>query len=134
MIKFFSPVIPVSASRPRVSRFGAYYSKSYNNYRRDQHKFLKGLRDKFPIDENSLFEVEMEFVCYRPKKPSNPNNPRYDIDNMVKAIMDAITYSGIIWKDDIQVLKIKASKRYQKEGEEHGTHVKVKRVRINSGT
>lgn len=122
------PSAPVSASRPRVSSYGAYYSKSYMNYRKETHSFLKGIRKDYPIDEKTLFKVELEFICYKPKKPSNKDCPRYDIDNLIKAPLDAITYSKMIWKDDIQILEVTASKRYTKEGESHGTLIKITEV------
>ena len=39
-IEIFIPTKPVSASRPRVSSYGTYYSKSYMNYRKETHMFL----------------------------------------------------------------------------------------------
>lgn len=128
-IKLFIPTAPVSASRPRVSSFGSYYSKSYNNYRKTTHAFLKKIAKDYPIDDKSLFKVELEFICYRPKKPSNPDCPRYDIDNLIKAPLDAITHEKMIWKDDIQILECVGKKRYQKEGEEFGTKIKITRIK-----
>lgn len=128
VIKIFLPTKCQTASRPRVGRFGAYYSKNYENYRKETHKFLKTIRDKYPIDDTSLFKVELEFICYKPANPSNPDCPFGDIDNFVKAPLDAITYSKMVWKDDVQILEIKAKKRYQESDEEFGTKIKITKV------
>ena len=127
-IEIFIPSKPVSASRPRVSSYGAYYSKSYMNYRKETHAFLKSIRSDFPIDDKSLFKVELEFICYKPKKPSNPDCPRYDIDNLIKAPLDAITHEKMIWHDDIQVIEVTGKKRYTKLDEVHGTKIIITKV------
>ena len=96
-------------------------------YRKETFAFLKTIRDNFPIDENAQFEVDMEFICYKPKKPSNPY-PRFDIDNLVKSPLDSITYTGMVWHDDIQIITIHATKRYQEKGEDYGTKIRIKKV------
>ena len=125
IIKLFLDNKPVSASRPRVSSYGTYYSKSYMNYRKEVHQILKKIAKDYPIREKILFRVEMEFICYKPANPSNKDCPRYDIDNLVKAPLDAITHAKMIWKDDIQITEIKASKRYQEKGEDYGTNIRI---------
>lgn len=124
-IELFIPVKPVSASRPRVTRHGSYYSDSYMAYRKSTHMFLKKIAKKYPINNKALYEVHCEFICYKPKRPSNPKCPRYDIDNMEKAIYDAITYAKMIWNDDIQIVRNVNSKRYQEDGEEFGTKITI---------
>lgn len=124
-IEIFIPVKPVSASRPRVSRFGSYYSKSYMQYRKDVYAFLKTIKDKYPVDDEAIFKVEIEFIHYRPSRPSRANCPRYDVDNLIKAPLDAITYTGMIWKDDIQIVEVQGFKRYQEKGEAYGTKIKI---------
>lgn len=124
-IELFIPTKPVSASRPRVSSYGTYYSKSYMNYRKETHEFFKTIRAKYPLKEKVLFEVHTEFICYKPKKPSNPDCPRYDLDNMLKAIWDAITHAKMIWYDDIQIIRSRSSKRYQEDGEAYGTKITI---------
>ena len=124
-IELFIPSKPVSASRPRVTSFGSYYSKSYMAYRKETHAFLKTIAKKYPLKQNQLFEVHTEFICYKPNRPSNKNCPRYDLDNMLKAIWDAITHAKMIWHDDIQIIRSRSSKRYQKKGEPYGTKITI---------
>ena len=97
-------------------------------YRKDTHAFLKTIYKKYPTNDKALFEVHTEFICYKPKKPSNPKCPRYDLDNMLKAIWDAITYAKMIWHDDIQIVRSRSSKRYQEEGEAFGTKITITEV------
>jgi Holliday junction resolvase RusA-like endonuclease len=40
-----------------------------------------------------------------------------DLDKLVRAVGDAITDSGVVWKDDAQVVQIRAMKRYAVPGE-----------------
>ena len=35
-----------------------------------------------------------------------------DLDKLIRAVLDGITQSGVIWKDDAEVCKIVASKKY----------------------
>jgi Holliday junction resolvase RusA-like endonuclease len=127
-IEIFLDNKPMSASRPRISKWGAYYSKTYMNYRKEVALILNKIKKDYPIDEKALFSVHLEFICYKPKSPSNKECPRYDIDNLVKAPLDSITHAKMIWKDDIQILEIFASKRYQKEGEPYGTKIIISKV------
>lgn len=49
-----------------------------------------------------------------------PTGPRNDLDNVIKAISDAL--NGVVYRDDGQVVRIAASKRY---GAEPCVHVEV---------
>ena len=96
------------------------------NYRKETAIFLKTLQKKYPVRPKGIyFEVHQEFICYKPKKPSDPDCPRYDLDNMIKAIWDAITHAKMIWYDDIQIIRSRSSKRYQEEGEPYGTKITI---------
>ena len=115
--KIFIPTKPTPASRPRISRYGNYYPKGYTEFRREIYMFLKTLQSTLKATDNVPFRVELEFICKKPKKPSN-SYPRGDVDNYVKAYLDSLTYAQLFWADDIQVTELVATKRYQEEGEE----------------
>jgi Holliday junction resolvase RusA-like endonuclease len=51
--------------------------------------------------------IEIKFDAYFPKK-----NKR-DLDNALKAILDSL--SGTLWVDDTQIMKIVATKNYDKD-------------------
>lgn len=59
--------------------------------------------------------LELVFLMPRPKTVTREHpTTKPDLDKLVRAVNDAIT--GIIFKDDSQVVKITASKQYAKYG------------------
>ena len=76
-------------------------------------------------------QVDLEFVLSRPsghfgKRGLLPSAPRYptgargDLDKLCRAVLDAVTAAGA-WRDDGQVVRLDAWKRYAAEAE--GPHV-----------
>ena len=82
------------------------------------------VKDQIPSEPiNRAVEVEIEFAFPRPKSHVRANGklkdwaPRQhtakpDVDNLVKAVMDAFTSIGV-WVDDTIVTKLTASKIYE---------------------
>lgn len=75
-------------------------------------------------DEKSCFHVEIEAFLQIPASKSAkkkremaltscPKKP--DCDNISKAILDAITKAGNVWRDDSQVASISVRKRWARE-------------------
>lgn len=123
------PLEPVVASRPRaVAGRGAYYLPKYEAYRQSAALLLPGILRDLPRMGDSPIEVELEFVCRRPKKPSKPW-PRGDYDNYEKAALDALTKAQL-WDDDDQVVRATAHKRYALPGEEPHTRVRVRPLEL----
>jgi Holliday junction resolvase RusA-like endonuclease len=117
------PFNPVPAARPRVGRYGTFYPKAYNEYRTTAHETLiKWKRKKLVAGPVT---VVCEFVVKKPKKPSNTYPSKGDIDNYVKALLDACTKAQVFWKDDMQIIDLKATKRYCNEGEDPCTTMTV---------
>lgn len=125
-IELFVPVKPVPASRPRVSRWGTYFSKNYESFRSDCFRWLSKIKKKYPQQEGT-FRVNILFICYKPLKPANPY-PRGDVDNFLKGPLDAITKVGMIWFDDIQITKLTGTKRYAKKNEEVGMKITITKL------
>ena len=121
--KIFIPTKPQAASRVRVSRYGSYHLKPYADFLKECTFFLKSLKKLHPA-MTGMFEVDLEVICKRPRNPTN-EYPRSDIDNYVKGYLDAITKAGLFWEDDIQVIKLVATKRYQETGEDYGAILRV---------
>lgn len=80
--------------------------------------------------------VDARFVFLRPKShftakgyltSSAPRRPRPDIDNLIKSVMDALTSAGV-WDDDVQVVRVRASKRYATVGRRSYTRVRLTEV------
>jgi len=90
-------------------------------------KFLQGYKDKFTVSPKAEFEVSIDIICKKPNKPSNAY-PRGDLDNYGKGYLDSITYAKLFWEDDIQVTKLNLTKRYQKEGEDYGAQLSIRKL------
>jgi Holliday junction resolvase RusA-like endonuclease len=119
---------PVPASRPRVTRWGVYYGKTYKAYR----AAAKGAIPRCLAEQlTGPLTATIEFVCHKPKTTKR-DCPSGDIDNHVKAILDAIVGEkddpkGYII-DDMQITYLVASKRWVEEGEVPHTKVNIGRI------
>ena len=118
MTKHFTfNISPIPASRPRVTRWGTYYSKTYTNYKTEMAYLLRDM-DVSPF--KGLLEVEVLFFVAMPKSWSKKKkvtkheaycDNNADIDNYIKATFDAL--NGVLYEDDKQIVRIKNSeKRY----------------------
>ena len=120
------PVAPVPASRPRVTRWGTYYTKTYRAYQLAMHRAI-------PVNDRGLYEgnlrATVQFVCVKPKTTKRPN-PKGDIDNHAKAVLDAITGNKKLglkeyWNDDDQIVELIATKRWARPDEEPHTVITI---------
>ena len=121
--KIFVPVKPVPASRPRVTRWGTHFLKTYTDFRNECYRYLHPLRKQYPVTSAACI-VHIEFICKRPSKPSNAY-PVGDVDNYLKGILDALVKSELFFKDDTQIIKLEGSKRYQRKNEEFGMSITI---------
>jgi Holliday junction resolvase RusA-like endonuclease len=119
----FIPVKPVPASRPRVTRWGTYFTKTYTDFRNECYLFLKPLAKKYPAND-SMYSVSVDFIMRKPKCPSN-YYPVSDVDNLAKGILDALVKCELFFIDDIQIIELKVRKRYQKENETFGMRITI---------
>jgi len=110
---------PVPASRPKVTRWGVYYGKRYTVWRKEAYPAAAAY-DGTPTDKPVV--VLVEAVMTKPKT-GKLQTPRGDIDNYVKGPLDAMTAGKRFWKDDTQVVGLKAFKRYAEDGEVPGFFV-----------
>jgi Holliday junction resolvase RusA-like endonuclease len=122
--KFFFSVEPVPASRPRVSRWGTYYGKRYEKFRRDMREVLRTIELE-PLDGELV--ATLEFLV-SPPKTTKRSHPRGDIDNYIKGPLDSMTHHGGFWRDDDQIVKITATKRFTHEGETNGIKFSYRRT------
>lgn len=122
-ITFVVPGDPVPQPRPRVSTRGgfarAYVPSTHavHPYRQSiaMHAHAAGLRQT-----SDLLEVDIVAVFARPKSHSTrkglksdaPALPRADVDNIAKAVLDALRDSF----DDSNVRRLTIEKRYDDEG------------------
>lgn len=61
----------------------------------------------------------------RDTAPAFPGLRAGDVDNLAKAVLDAITRGGGVWKDDAQVVELTVAKRY---GGAARTTVEIRRL------
>ncbi len=127
--KVVIPVNPVPASRPRVTRWGTYYSKTYAAWRKAADELILP-SPHAPLDGHLW--VIVRIAVQRPKTTKR-TNPRGDVDNYVKAALDAIT--GLksnpkgYWHDDDQIVDLEAYKFFADEGRDPpGTYLVIKQL------
>ena len=113
------PLDPVPASRPRVTRWGAYYGKRYTEFRKRGNEILANLStlvlspsnaDLFPL--YGVLEVTAIFNVVKPRT-SKLSIPRGDVDNYFKTLDIC---NGIVWGDDQQIKVLHAIKRFNDVG------------------
>lgn len=123
---------PVPAARPRISRHGTYFPKTYTDFRNELYVELSRIKKQHP-KTTSAFKVDIEFICRRPKNPSN-EYPVGDVDNYLKGPLDAITKAEMFWEDDIQVICLSGTKRYQRTNEDFGMIITITELSSEEAT
>lgn len=89
-------------------------------------------------EEHSLFldsvRVEVDFYLPRPKSVTPKKRPDPivppDLDKLLRALLDGIGQSQVIWQDDSQVTEIEARKHYA-DATEPGAFVVIKALSNN---
>jgi Holliday junction resolvase RusA-like endonuclease len=119
LMHLFLAVEPVPASRPRVTRWGAYYTKTYEAFRVQASRELAKFKS---TSTDGHVAVAMEIVCTRPRT-SKLLTPKGDVDNYVKGPLDSMTQAEKFWGDDKQVVLLAATKRFAAPGETAGIHI-----------
>jgi len=118
--------------RPRARAFkmgSKYIAKFYdddsaNDWKIKVNEAIKEhTHDTYEINKNNAYTVIISFYFSRPKshykstKELTSSAPRYmiqkpDIDNLAKLILDCITKSTKVWRDDSQVTTLMLSKAF----------------------
>ena len=127
---------PISQKRHRHHRFGTYDPSS-----KDKKITIPIIVDQFmekPYE--GALEICLHFICKRPKahygtgrnkniiKASAPyyNTKKSDIDNYIKYYLDCM--NKICYKDDAQIVNIKATKSYVDECEKPYTEIIIEQL------
>lgn len=106
---------PVAASRPRVGKWGAYYTGTYKDFREEA---AAKVYEVLGIDIQPLsgpLAVSIELYVKRPKTTER-GWPKADIDNFAKAVLD--TMNKKVWEDDSQIVSIYVTKQWAAAGED----------------
>ena len=107
------PIDPVAASRPRVSRHGAYFVGPYKKFRQECRDLVPMVLgpDFRPYTERLYVDLELYITL---PKTTKLDMPRPDIDNYQKSIFDAM--NDYLWEDDRQIEAVYAVKQWAPEG------------------
>ena len=101
---------PVPASRPRVTRWGTYYLKTYQEWMDVAMASVPEAQFKFP----GQVKVHMTFGIQK-ARTSKLARPHGDIDNYEKGIYDILTKKGY-WLDDVEITKHTVQKIFVQKG------------------
>lgn len=138
MISFTVHGTPKPQPRPRAyvrgKRAGVYDPGTAHEWK---HRVGKEAEKHAPAEPlTGALWVSLTFYMPRPKghfgtgrnagklKSSAPRHhtSRPDVDNLAKAVLDAMSEAGV-WKDDDQIVRLDIDKQY---GEREGVYVRVK--------
>lgn len=122
---------PVAMGRPRFTRNGRVYIPKKTE--EAVNHIASVAAEMIPYrDCDDLFDISIQFHHKRPKRlkkgPAVRKPTKPDIDNLIKTVLDGLNRSGI-WKDDNQVVSIRASKYYCAHDEEPRTCIFMYSVR-----
>ena len=110
---------PQPAPRPRVTKFGTYYPKSYKDWKKNTIAALK-LSKQLPCFTIGACSIEIIFVFKRIQKNKSPGRTmkttRPDIDNLEKAVWDILQDLDVL-KDDGKIWKSTSQKWYAAQNE-----------------
>ena len=115
------PFNPVPASRPRVTRWGVFYGKTYMAWR----KLAEAHLVKGNLDLTCPLLVVVESVRQNPKTKSKKTHPRGDVDNYAKAPLDSIGKADGYWYDDDQIVYLLTCKRWARRDEDPHQTVEI---------
>jgi Holliday junction resolvase RusA-like endonuclease len=103
-LQYTLPIDPYPTSRPRLGKGGAYNAPKYTKYKNNLIILIKSLH----IPKNDYSYVRINFFFPYPKTTAKkdrienaPMRYKYDIDNLIKAIFDALQQSGVLEDDRI---------------------------------
>lgn len=141
IVAFTVPGQPVGKGRPRIGKVGAH-SRMFTpaktvSYEGTVATFAHQAMAGIALLEGPL-EVGMDIVLQIPASWSGKQQHRAeigqilpttkpDIDNVEKAIFDAL--NGVVWRDDVQVVRVVKAKRY---GRAPGVSVTVKAAALGA--
>ena len=137
MITFFAIGNPKATPRPKAARIGGF-TRIYTPGTADDWKMIVRHECGRVWDHRQIegpIALTLEFFFDRPanhtgKKGLKPWAPSFhtskpDVDNLAKAIMDALTNLGV-WKDDSQVADLIVRKLYRNQNGAQGCRVTIK--------
>lgn len=133
-------ISPKPLPRPRVTRRGVFYPKSYKDWRHKiQDMLVENLKERgFSETQSPLYDrafplmIDYTFVFKRPKYMHSDRYPkirihhtkRPDLDNCIKSVNDALVGAKVLIDDSI-IVGTTATKMYAAVGEEPSVSIQV---------
>lgn len=123
-VSFFVHCEPVPQPRAKVSTVGGF-ARAYVDKKHPSHALKQAIRDAFmgeklkgPIGCQLLFRFTRPKSHTKKQKQCGWHTGKADIDNCVKAILDAL--NKIAYDDDKQVAYLQTYKRWTEENQKSG--------------
>lgn len=125
MIVFTVPGQPIGKGRPRVASRGGKFAQLYTPAKTASYEGLVAMAGRTAMDGRDLIAgpvaVSLDIrlaipVSWSKKKQAAALSglvaatKKPDIDNVEKAIFDGL--NGVVWDDDVQVVRVEKQKRY----------------------
>lgn len=115
MMEIKIPIDAVPQGRPRFYKGHVVDPPKSRKFKADVAEFVAAQKDD---DKLIDYPINVTILIYRSiekfDKKTGVISKRYgDIDNLAKGILDALT--GILWKDDSQIVKLHVGKRLSDE-------------------
>jgi Holliday junction resolvase RusA-like endonuclease len=124
-IEFVVPCIPIAQPRQRqrvVATGGRTFAQNYTPTKHPVNAFKAATQMAWRIEQRDheplSGPVEMHIAFYLPRPqakvwktkpmPECPHAGKPDVDNLIKAVTDAL--NGIAWRDDSQIARLTATK------------------------
>ena len=120
------PIEPMPKERPRFTKSGkAYTPKKTQDYEKKIADYFRSHPQRFKFEKDIPVAVNLVFGMPIPKSTPKSrkeamfegiikHTKRPDVDNMAKAVLDALSH-GIAWEDDSQIVRLTVTKEYTKE-------------------
>jgi Holliday junction resolvase RusA-like endonuclease len=126
MYEWTFPISPIAASRPRVSRRGAYFAGPYKYFRKEMVEITPIILGNSFMPIEGPLKVDLELFVKRPKK-TKLGSPKADIDNYIKAVLDSLNKK--LWLDDTQIEEIYAVKQWARPQQQGYFTIGVNKIR-----
>lgn len=121
-VSFFIYTEPTAKARPRFTRYGrAYTPKKTADYEKQIAEYYKTMPKSQYFDQGTALKVSIGFCMPIPKSYSKTKRKailegkehhlkKPDLDNMAKAVLDAL--NTVAWADDSQIVSLNLRKSY----------------------
>jgi len=127
MMEYKFPINPVAASRPRISKFGAYFTGPYKKFRSAAAMVINQVLGRNFAPLSNKLAVDIRCYVTRPKS-TKLEYPRADVDNYSKGILDSL--NGKLWVDDSQIWALFISKEWAEPGETGYFIVSLEEIKV----